>query len=81
MKSLLKVSAALLIAAVPATVLAAAPALDYTKIDTAKTGKVTEAELKAAYPTLTDAQFKTADTNHDGTLSKAEFDAWMKTLG
>ncbi|GGF14958.1 hypothetical protein GCM10011321_03490 [Youhaiella tibetensis] len=81
MKSLLKVSAALIIAAIPVSAIAATPALDFTKIDTAKTGKVTEAELKAAYPSLTPDQFKKADTNGDGTLSKTEFDAWMKTLG
>ncbi|CDP50864.1 hypothetical protein [Paradevosia shaoguanensis] len=80
MKSLLKISAALLIAAVPVTAFAAAPALDYAKIDTAKSGKITEAQLKAVYPKLTDDQFKKADADHDGTLSKTEFDAWMKTL-
>jgi len=80
MKSLLNVSAAILIAAIPATAFAAAPALDYAKIDTAKTGKVTEAQIKAVYPKLTDDQFKKADANHDGTLSQAEFDALVKTL-
>lgn len=81
MKSFLKVTAALVIAAIPVAAFAAAPTLDFTKIDAAKTGKVSEAQLKAAYPGLTDAQFKAADTNHDGSLSKAEFDAWAKTLG
>ncbi|MDC9825756.1 hypothetical protein PRN20_18635 [Devosia sp. ZB163] len=57
----------------------AAP-VTYATVDTDTSGGVSIAEAQVAWPTLTQEAFDAADTNKDGQLDQAEFDAYVATL-
>jgi hypothetical protein len=47
--------------------------LDFAQVDADHSGSVSMSELKTADPQITEAQFKTADANGDGSLDQQEF--------
>lgn len=57
----------------------AAP-VTFTSVDADTSGGVSLAEAQVAWPTLTQEAFDAADTNKDGSLDQAEFDAYVATL-
>jgi len=59
---------------------AQAAAVTYATVDTDTSGGVSIAEAQVAWPTLTQEAFDAADTNKDGQLDQAEFDAYVATL-
>jgi hypothetical protein len=65
--------------AAPVKAAAAAPkVVTFKTIDTNHDGKVSQAELKVVFPTLTKAEFTTADADKSGALSVAEVAAFFK---
>ncbi len=56
---------------------AAAP--DYATADADKSGDVSLAEAQVIWPALTQEQFTAADTDGNGSLSQAEFEAYAAT--
>ncbi len=71
MKKILATAAALTTLALAS---AQADGMKFETVDTDKSGSVSMEELVAALPTVTDAQFKAADLDGDGQLSKDEFE-------
>ena len=65
---------------------AAGPALaqdtapTFTSLDTDGSASISMAEAQVAWPELTAEAFAAADTNADGVLDQAEFDAFVATL-
>jgi len=57
-----------------ALVSAQADGMKFETVDMDKSGSVSMKELVTALPTVTDAQFKAADIDGDGQLSKEEFE-------
>jgi hypothetical protein len=57
---------------------AAAPT--FAGADTDTSGGVSLAEAQVVWPDLTQEAFTAADTNADGSLDQAEFDAYVATL-
>lgn len=53
---------------------------DFASLDTDTSASVTLAEAQVAWPELTAEAFAAADTNADGALDQAEFDAFIATL-
>lgn len=71
MKKLMISVAALALMSAPAF----AQAADFSTADANGDGQVTYEEAVAVLPDLTEDQFKAADTDSNGTLSEAEYDA------
>lgn len=57
---------------------AAAPV--FTAVDTDTSGGVSLVEAQVTWPDLAQEAFDAADTNKDGSLDQAEFDAYAATL-
>ncbi|MBO6827719.1 MAG: hypothetical protein JJ879_16075 [Sneathiella sp.] len=57
-----------------AFVSAHAEGMTFETVDTDKSGAISMQELVTAMPTVTDAQFKGADLDGNGELSKEEFE-------
>jgi len=71
MKKILTTAAAL---STIAFVSAYAEGMNFETVDTDKSGAISMQELVTAMPTVTDAQFKAADLDGNGELSKEEFE-------
>lgn len=59
---------------------AQAGAVTFSSVDADTSGGVSLAEAQVAWPDLTQEAFTAADTNQDGQLDQAEFDAYAATL-
>lgn len=59
---------------------AQAEAVTFASVDTDTSAGVSLVEAQVAWPDLTQETFDTADTNKDGQLDQAEFDAYAATL-
>lgn len=70
------------VAAIGLSTAAFAQAADVTfpAIDADASGGVSLAEAQVAWPDLTQEAFDAADTNQDGQLDQAEFDAYVAAL-
>lgn len=55
-------------------------AISFASVDTDTSASVSLAEAQVAWPDLTQEAYDAADTNKDGQLDQAEFDAWAATL-
>lgn len=51
-------------------------AKDFAGADTDKSGDVSLAEAQVIWPSLTEDQYKAADTDANGSLNQAEYDAY-----
>jgi len=56
------------------------PQLDFATLDADQSGGVSEDELKAAVPDITDDQFAAADTDGNGELSQDELAAYAASM-
>lgn len=61
-------------------VMAQAAAPDLATADADQSGDVSFAEAQVVWPDLTQEAFTAADTDGNGSLSQAEFDAYVATL-
>jgi hypothetical protein len=55
-------------------------AVSFASVDTDTSAGVSLAEAQVAWPDLTQEVYEAADTNKDGQLDQAEFDAYVATL-
>lgn len=59
---------------------AQAAAITFASVDTDTSAGVSLAEAQVAWPDLTQEAYDAADTNKDGQLDQAEFDAYVATI-